>query len=272
LATTVVTNGSQLTPDLYQRFCEEGVGTVRISITGMINYGKSHGCDDNKLNELLKTLEYIMFNSGVTKIAVNCVADSPAEYQLMFDALAGNVMQLEIWSPHNWGKAFKFREKTTKRLRNCGRIFTGPLQVLVDGRVNVCCFDHDGTTTLGSLKKDSLKDIFSGSQYVNQVVCSNTGDWRGQKYPCAGCDQRNVSKDGVLLYSSRAEEDRVFRTSTSFQRVDTQALEVATTPCMKCHKKFTPVNKFNRLCHSCKTSNRNVGRFGGGVKIGGEGI
>jgi len=166
--------------------------------------------------------------------------------------------QLEIWKSHNWAREFKHRRVSTRRIDNCGRIFTGPLQVLVDGRIAVCCFDHDGKTALGSLREDTLKDIFLGQEFVHQVCMANTGNW-DNKYPCKGCDQRNAVKDKVILYTTRDESDRLDRTSTSFSVV--KKSEDPLVSCLKCGRRFVQSGRFNRVCSGCRIINANIGRF-----------
>jgi len=225
LEVTIVTNGYALTPEVYQEMCDAEVMAVRVSITGMVHYGKSHGCEDRQLFILTETLGAMMERNGLTKVCVNCVAENEAEYELALSVFECQVHQLEIWTPHNWGDAFKHR-KIGKKRKNCGRIFNGPLQVQVDGSVNVCCFDYNGLTTMGTLKTQHLHEIFAGAEFIRQVVCSNSGDWSGPlKYPCRKCDQRNEDRDGILLYTSRKDKDRIKRTSTTFHEIDTDVVE-----------------------------------------------
>ena len=219
MKTTIVTNGSKLTPDYFDQLSEIGVGTIRISILGLLEYGKSHGVDEEILQEILSNIDYITKQETDTKLAINCVAENDAELELALKIFECQVDQLEIWKAHNWGSGFKIRETQRDLKKNCGRIFQGPLQVMVDGGITTCCFDYDGKLNMGNLNQSSLTEIFQSAEYVNQVCHSNTGNWRGTGYPCEKCDQRNKNKDGVLLYTSREEEDRIDRTSTSFAKI-----------------------------------------------------
>jgi len=254
LEITIITNGKLLSEDAYTQMCDDGVDTVRVSLLGTTGLEKA--------KEMAKW-------KGYTKLNINAVVTTEGQAKRIEDNLADKVNQLEIWSPHNWAKKFDYRPMTPVRLKNCGRIFSGPLQVLVDGRVAVCCFDYEGHTSIGSLEKSSLSEIWQSEAYIKQVTCSNTGKWQNTGYPCSGCDQRNDSKKGVLLFTTRKEEDRVERTSTSFQPIESTPNEKR-KPCLKCGKPFKGESKFNRICSSCKTSNAGMGRFAGGLAAGRE--
>ena len=267
LKVTIVTNGSLLTPEIYKEFCKAGVQTVRVSMVGMLDYGKSHGCPDSNLADMMDSFRKIIDMGGKTLLAVNCVAENINEYNIMLRVLGDQIEQLEIWQAHNWGNGFRLRNRTYTRVSNCGRLFTGPLQVQVDGKVVACCFDYAGRTELGHLKHSTLDEIFTGAEYVTQVCHSNTGDWKGAGYPCYQCDQRNGDKDGILMYSSRLvdSENRVKMTSNTLSKVSPQQAEHKM--CLKCGKMFQPRSRFNKVCAPCRNENKGFGQFAGGISV-----
>ena len=58
-----------------------------------------------------------------------------------------------------------YRTIKKEQLKTCGRPFNGPLQVQVDGTVNMCCFDYNGKLLLEDLNAQSLAEIFNSVAY-----------------------------------------------------------------------------------------------------------
>ena len=84
---------------------------------------------------------------------------------------------VEVWRPHNWVDGKKYRMIDTKMKITCGRPFTTPLQIQVDGTVNMCCFDYNGKLTLGDLKSQSLTEIFETPLYKKILMAHTTGEF-----------------------------------------------------------------------------------------------
>ena len=105
-------------------------------------------------------------------------------------------------------------------MNSCGRPFRGPLQVQVDGTVNMCCFDYDGHLTLGDLKTQSLQEIFSSPMFQKILECHTTGNFKDSGLICENCDQRNADKSDVMVYNSKFNiKERVKQLSTTYVSV-----------------------------------------------------
>jgi hypothetical protein len=103
----------------------------------------------------------------------------------------------------------------------------------VDGTVNMCCFDFDGKLTLGDLKKQPLKEIFTSPLYRKIARCHSTGDFAGSRLICSRCDQRNADKGDVMLYNSKFDiRERVNMTSTVYSRLVPPPDVSISTPCI----------------------------------------
>ena len=72
------------------------------------------------------------------------------------------VDHLEVWRPHNWVQVRRYRTLAPDWLPSCGRPTGGPIQVQVDGTVNVCCFDYNGEMVIGDSGVQSLREIVEG--------------------------------------------------------------------------------------------------------------
>lgn len=73
-----------------------------------------------------------------------------------------------------------------RRRTRCREPWRGGLVVLQDGRVTVCCVDHDGELAVGDVRKDRLQDLWNGPA-LQQL----RRDHASGRLPalCAGCTE-----------------------------------------------------------------------------------
>ncbi len=224
--TTVLTNAYKLTPELFSRLDDLGMQSVRVSFYGMdeLSYNRVHKPPKGSFEMISKNLETIcaMTNSTQLLMTLNVVEGlNDATVRGWIDHWEQRADLIEVWRPHNWVDGHDFRELTGEKRDSCGRPYTGPLQVQVDGTVNMCCFDFDGKLLLGDLNKQSLEDVFAGDAFNELRRCHDTGDFADTDYICKGCDQRNVDKGEVMIYNSKFSiEDRVEMTSSGYSKLE----------------------------------------------------
>jgi hypothetical protein len=126
---------------------------------------------------------------------------------------------LEAWRPHNWIDARGYRQMCAHRVPSCGRPRTGPVQVQVDGTVNVCCFDYNGELVIGDLRRQGFREIFEGPEMV-RIQRLHVDDAADELPTCKICDQRNCAdcKSREVIFNSRyTPEQRVSMTSTVYE-------------------------------------------------------
>jgi len=227
LAILILTNGSLLSPKRFKKLEAMGVTSVRVSFYGNNpdSYSQVHGVKGKNLFYKVKSnLLEIVKNKKTAKLlltfnAVDGSNDGVVEDWVGFWKAKADL--LEVWRPHNWVDGRNYRKIQEKKLSTCGRPFKGPLQVQVDGTVNMCCFDFDGKLTLGDLKAESLKQIFSSQLYKRIVECHTKGIFKGSNLICENCDQRNADKSEAAIYNSKFDiKERVHMTSTTYKKVD----------------------------------------------------
>ena len=223
---TFITNASLLTVERWAQYEDLGVNSVRVSFYGNDAESYSHvmGIPNKNMFEKVKnTLLEICRVKKKTKLllTMNVISkDYNVVPQEWIDFWKDKVDLLEVWAPHNWVDAVHFRKLQVDKMNSCGRPFDGPLQVQVDGTVNMCCFDYDGYLTMGDLKTQSLKEIFSSPLFKKIVRAHTTGNFKGSGLICENCDQRNKDKSDVMIYNSKFNiEERVKQISTTYSRV-----------------------------------------------------
>ena len=150
---------------------------------------------------------------------INGVNDSPVEDWIkLWDK--DKVDLMEIWYAHNWVYGLKNRIVQKEKLKTCGRLDKGPLQIQVDGTINACCFDWDGKLVFGDLKSQRLTEIFSSMTHDSVFWYHKLGNFEDSKLICENCDQRNKDKSDILIYSSKHDlDERVKMTSTVYEKV-----------------------------------------------------
>lgn len=225
----MVTNGSLLTVQRFKDLQTMGIDTVRISFHGGTPsaYGTIHG-KFGYFNQILDVIEKISKIKGKTRVTVTMavIKDrndySIEDWKKLWEDI--DLDLIEIWKAHNWNQTLRFRELKPERMPTCGRVFDGPLQIQVDGTINLCCFDYDGQLQVGDLKTQSLSKIFESDIYKSICARHTTGNFKGSKLICEFCDQRNKDKSDAIIYSSKYDlEDRVNRVSTTYDLIKEEA-------------------------------------------------
>lgn len=226
LEVLILSNGSRLSAEKFSRLQDAGVSSIRVSLYGNDpeSYCRVHGVKDQSMFQRVRDNILHAVQAGTTTkmlLTFNMIEgynDHIVEDWIEF--WKDKVELVEVWRPHNWGDSKHYRNVQPKKIKTCGRPFTGPLQIQVDGTINMCCFDFDGKLTIGDLKTQSLEEIFSSPEYRKIAQCHTSGDFEGSDLICADCDQRNADKSDVMIYDSKFDiEQRVKMTSTTYTKV-----------------------------------------------------
>lgn len=223
--TLLLTNGAMLNMGLLREFQSLGVESIRISLYGYSaeTYNKVHGVDQLKrISDLILEWTAVSVRPRIilNYLVIQGINDSKEEVESWVNFWRDKVSLVEVWRPHNWADAKCYRTPAKQKV-TCGRPFRGPLQIQVDGTVNMCCFDFNGELTLGDLKNQSLDDIFSGIMFNEIKSRHQSGDFVGSGLLCEACDQRNEDKSEALIYSSKfSNDERIKMVSTGYGKLE----------------------------------------------------
>jgi len=223
LKTIMVTNGELIDSEMFKLYEMAGLDSMRVSFHGGTaeGYSRAHGVPRRRFREVYRNIMEMLetrtsMEIRVTYAIMDGVNDKGIpEWKWMFKETDVQ----EIWTAHNWADCYVYRGIQEERNNACGRITSGCLQILVDGRVSACCFDWDGELGLGDLNTQTLKEIFTSQKYMQLLDNHETGN-HGETV-CANCDQRNREKASALLYSSNYDdkEERVKLSNTGYSKV-----------------------------------------------------
>ena len=220
----MLTNGTFLNKDVIDYLLTLPLVDFRISLHSLDANTWSFITGGNPKNhrKLLDQIDYIISSkSDKTKliITVDVIDANMDEVEHIIDRYSDIVDLLEIWKPHNWVNTLSYRNGQTVKT-SCGRPLNSPLQVQVDGTVNMCCFDFNGELLLGDLKTQSIDEIFNSKEYLELRQAHLNGTLDCSNYICKDCDQRR-KQDGIVIYNNKfKEKDRIGRTSTTHTKVN----------------------------------------------------
>jgi len=213
LETFITTNASLLTRKMSGALKLAGLTKLRISMHGTSeNYEAVHrGLSFKKFTKNFS--DFLDVNSDhEIKSELTVIPMHGESVDFILRTWGGAVDDIEIWKPHNWGSAKDYR-KIKRKLKTCGRPFSGPVQINADGMMMICCFDFNGEMTVGNTYMSSIEEILKGKVYEIIRIRHRNGILDG--LPCEHCDQLNEYKESPLLYSSKDETRGINKTSTN---------------------------------------------------------
>lgn len=197
------------------------VSDIRISLHSLDvdNYIKITGGTKKELISLLQTIEFIIKHKTITNtkliITVDLIDINQKEVNEFIKLYNDRIDLLEIWKPHNWVNDLNYREGPTIK-NTCGRPERGPIQIQVDGTINMCCFDYNGKLLLGNFLNQTIEEIFNSDVYLDLKKHHKNNTLGDTDYICKDCDQRK-DQSGIILYNKF--EDRIGRTSTNYVKL-----------------------------------------------------
>lgn len=223
----VLTNGSLLTEDIMNEMFKLNIKDIRISI----HTSNPEGYDNTMMFKNKKT------NYSTIKANIDYIIDNKPDHMdliltaVIDDSILDDVEQLivdyddrcylEIWKPHNWvyGKDYRNVDRVALK-KTCGRPFNGPIEVLNNGDIIMCCFDFNANMVLGNLKEQSLEEIYSGELFKKLHTTHSDGTCATSDLICNGCDQLHVDED-VIIHNNRVKDKniRLSKTSTNLNQI-----------------------------------------------------
>jgi MoaA/NifB/PqqE/SkfB family radical SAM enzyme len=215
----LLTNGSNLTIDYVNELFFLNVD-IRISLHTIIPEEYEAITGNKNLKSVIDIIDYMIAHPNKTNITITAdvIEDNEKNIDKLIKKYKDDVL-LEVWKPHNWANWGTYRDYSLNRKKTCGRPKNGPLQIQVDGTVNMCCFDFNGELLLGDLKTQSLEEIFQGDMFNKILEHHEKGTIDQSTLLCSKCDQL-ASHTGTVLFNSKfLEEDRVEKVSSTHRKV-----------------------------------------------------
>ena len=226
LAVHILSNGSLMTPERVDKLYEAGGKDIRISLhtSNPDTYGKIMNYKSSKFNyeTTFSNLDYAIENKPEETdiiITADIVDSNEKDVEQLIEDF-GDKCSLEVWKPHNWVYGKEYRDKSSPNtLDTCGRPFSGPIQIQIDGDVIMCCFDFNNQLVLGNFKRQTLKEIFSGETFSRLYNHHKDGTCESSDFICSSCDQLK-DKGEIVIYKNRVsdKDKRAGLTSTALEK------------------------------------------------------
>ena len=107
--------------------------------------------------------------------------------------------EVYVWKPHNYVDGRKYREIKGQKQTSCGRPLAGPLNIAVNGKAHVCCFDYNKLLEVGDANTMSIDEIMKSKELKDIQEKHRKNDFTG--LICKDCDQ-TVHDETVLIYKT----------------------------------------------------------------------
>ena len=214
----VLTNGTLLTPFIINSLESLGIESLRISLhtTNQYNYKKI--TKSNLCNKVVSSIDNIIDSNLKLIISCEIIDINKNDINDIVEKYKEKVYLIEMWKPHNWVTAYNYRNKTPL-VKTCGRPFNGPIQIQIDGTINMCCFDFNGELLLGNFLKNSLQYIFNDKPF-KEIESFHHGNSIISSLICKNCDQRSNSSENIVYNSKFSKTERIHLTSTNYKEID----------------------------------------------------
>ena len=194
----VYTNGTGLTPKLFDALRDAGMDSLTISLNAVSQdqHEKIMGLK-GKFGQVVANARYATQNhQGKVDVLVKAVRDDvhfTMEDQVRFYLTWGMRLRPDLMPGHgqivwmcNWAGAVPLVEgREIEPDSCCGRALQ-QLSILWDGKVTMCCYDPLNTFPLGDLTKQTIREVYNAEKYVTFREDHNEN--RASKYElCKGC-------------------------------------------------------------------------------------
>lgn len=222
LETFITTNAALLDVETTNGLVAAGLTHIRFSVHAIKSkdYEKIH----RKLkaeNTFRNIQNFLAINSkrGKCVTHVTCMPLNGESVEDFKNKWLDSVDHLEVWRPHNWASGRKFRQTDKPERVMCKRAFTGPIQILADGSMVLCCFDYDGVLSIGNTYQKTIRKLLANNAVLEKYRFRHiNNDLNG--LPCENCDQRFKYDESPLLFSSEQEDKSLNRTSITKTSLD----------------------------------------------------
>jgi radical SAM protein with 4Fe4S-binding SPASM domain len=217
---TITTNGLLLTSDINSKLIKSGINKIVVSINGNSSDDYKNitnvSVDYQRLIDNIKDLYSKKENSLIFIKTTNMVVKSKEDEEMFYTAWGNCCDYIEIDNISPVWPNFAFDSKTNSEFFGVfGNKIEGELLVCpfcfytmvinADSSVTPCCMDWRGDIILGTIKQNTLKEIWNNEKYnsfrllqlrglrLNSAVCKTCGM---PKY--ASSDNIDIYRDAIL--------------------------------------------------------------------------
>jgi hypothetical protein len=198
----ISTTGNAMLPKYHEYILEYG-DILKFSIYGNTKETYEHMMGGIKYEKSIRNIESFLEFDKEKKIYTigNFIKMKENEHELedWKKRWEPKLSEVYIWLPHNYTDGRNYRDISGQKQSSCGRPLKGALQVAVDGKAHVCCFDYNKTLIVGDTKTMTIDEIMNSKELKTIQEKHRNADFSG--LICESCDQ-TVHDEKVLIYKT----------------------------------------------------------------------
>ena len=212
----VSTTGNAMNPKFFEGVLKY-VDIVKYSIYGLSKEVYEEVMGGIKFEKSMRNIEdFLTINKRKVYTIGNFIKLDQNKHQMKewIETWQPRLDEVYVWKPHNYIDGRKYRDIKGKKQETCGRPLDGPLNIAVDGKAHVCCFDYNKLETVGDTKSMTIDEIMRSKELNRIIEKHKKNDF--SNLICEGCDQ-TVHDETVLIYKSNPKRQVGMEASTMFK-------------------------------------------------------
>lgn len=201
----ISTTGNAMIEKYHEQILEY-VDILKLSI-----YGVTKEIYENVMGGIKFEKSYQNINSFLSKDKTKKVftignfilmQENKHQMQEWIDYWEPKLSEVYVWKPHNYVDGRSYRKIDKISQKTCGRPLEGPLNIAVNGKAHVCCFDYNKEMIVGDIKTQKISEILNSEEMKSIQLKHKENNFKD--LICEKCDQLNKD-DTVLVYKTNPE-------------------------------------------------------------------
>jgi|TARA_Y100000389_G_scaffold205146_1_gene264132 radical SAM protein with 4Fe4S-binding SPASM domain len=201
----ISTTGNAMIEKYHEQILEY-VDILKLSI-----YGVTKEIYENVMGGIKFEKSYQNINSFLSKDKTKKVftignfilmQENKHQMQEWIDYWEPKLSEVYVWKPHNYVDGRSYRKIDKNSQKTCGRPLEGPLNIAVNGKAHVCCFDYNKEMIVGDIKTQKISEILNSEEMKSIQLKHEENNFKD--LICEKCDQLNKD-DTVLVYKTNPE-------------------------------------------------------------------
>ena len=201
----ISTTGNAMIEKYHEQILEY-VDILKLSI-----YGVTKEIYENVMGGIKFEKSYQNINSFLSKDKTKKVftignfilmQENKHQMQEWIDYWEPKLSEVYVWKPHNYVDGRSYRKIDKNSQKTCGRPLEGPLNIAVNGKAHVCCFDYNKEMIVGDIKTQKISEILNSEEMKSIQLKHEENNFKD--LICEKCDQLNKD-DTVIVYKTNPE-------------------------------------------------------------------
>jgi len=201
----ISTTGNAMIEKYHEQILEY-VDILKLSIYGVTKEIYENVMGGIKFEKSYKNINSFLSKDKTKKVFTigNFILMQENKHQMQewIDYWEPKLSEVYVWKPHNYVDGRSYRKIDKNSQKTCGRPLEGPLNIAVNGKAHVCCFDYNKEMIVGDIKTQKISEILNSEEMKSIQLKHKENNFKD--LICEKCDQLNKD-DTVLVYKTNPE-------------------------------------------------------------------